>query len=324
MKNLIALAVVLVAPIMVLAQDDAPKAPATASAPAATTSAPTSKPVALATVGDVKIMSDRIDKIIAQQSAGQEIPPEMLGRFRSMLVERAVMMELMTKFLTTQKVEVTDDELKTQKDQLAKAATAKKMTVEEYMAANDITVDMLRNEAKLRKIMTDGTSKEKVEQFIKANPNYFNGTKIKASHILVMVRPTASTEELKAAKAKLEAALAEIKAGKIKFEDAAKKVSDCPSKEKGGDLGEWTYVGDDTAKMDKTFSKAAFATKVGEISPIVHTQFGFHAIKVTGLTEGKEKPGEEAEAAAKQALEAEIFAQIMELPLTGTDVVISK
>ena len=57
----------------------------------------------------------------------------------------------------------------------------------------------------------------------------------------------------------------------------AKENSDGPSKDKGGDLGEFNR---DT--MEKPFTEVAFKLKVGEIaSEAVETKFGFHIIKRT-------------------------------------------
>lgn len=86
---------------------------------------------------------------------------------------------------------------------------------------------------------------------------------IRASHILV------NNEEH--AKQLLE----EIKKG-VKFEDLAKKFSKCPSGSKGGDLG---FFG--KGMMVPQFENAAFKLKIGEISSLIKTQFGYHLIKKT-------------------------------------------
>ena len=111
---------------------------------------------------------------------------------------------------------------------------------------------------------------------------------LKARHILIAFKgsPAAQagkpelTEEQ--AKAKAEELRKQIVAGTVKFEDAAKKESDdVASGTQGGELGEFNR-----GQMVPEFEKAAFEAKVGEITPVVRTQFGYHIIKVDehGLT----------------------------------------
>lgn len=58
----------------------------------------------------------------------------------------------------------------------------------------------------------------------------------------------------------------------------AKEVSQDPgSKDKGGLLGDISYS---DSNYDPTFMKAAIALKEGTISNPVHTQWGYHIIKV--------------------------------------------
>ena len=96
------------------------------------------------------------------------------------------------------------------------------------------------------------------------------GEAVNASHILV------STEE------EANRILDEIKSGSISFEDAARKYSSCPSKENGGNLGEFTH-----GQMVKEFDDAAFAMNEGEISAPVKTQFGYHLIKLNSKIASK-------------------------------------
>lgn len=85
-----------------------------------------------------------------------------------------------------------------------------------------------------------------------------------------------------ATKQKAEEVLAKVKAGG-KFADIAKEESQDPgSAENGGDLG---YFG--KGKMVPEFEKAAFALKVGQVSGLVKTTYGYHIIKVTAK-KGKE------------------------------------
>ena len=86
---------------------------------------------------------------------------------------------------------------------------------------------------------------------------------VRASHILV------KTED------QIDTLVERIENGES-FEDLAQKVSLCPSRAKGGDLG---YFG--RGEMVKEFEDACFDAEVGDIAK-VQTQFGWHLIKVTG------------------------------------------
>ena len=68
--------------------------------------------------------------------------------------------------------------------------------------------------------------------------------------------------------------LAQLKKG-AKFQTLAKKYSTCPSKNKGGDLGEFKK-----GMMVPQFDKAVFTGKVLEPIGPIKTKFGYHIIKV--------------------------------------------
>ena len=103
---------------------------------------------------------------------------------------------------------------------------------------------------------------------------------IRASHILISYAGAPRTQATRTKAEALQLAeeiQAKLKAGEG-FEDLARRYSDCPSAgaERSGDLGFFTK-----GKMVKPFEDAAFALKVGQISGIVETQFGYHIIKRT-------------------------------------------
>lgn len=76
----------------------------------------------------------------------------------------------------------------------------------------------------------------------------------------------------------LKARLDKVPAKEVaaKFAEIAKKESGCPSKAKGGDLGEFAK-----GAMVPEFEKVAFSIEPGKVSDPVKTQFGWHLILVT-------------------------------------------
>lgn len=58
------------------------------------------------------------------------------------------------------------------------------------------------------------------------------------------------------------------------FEELAQKFSKCPSRARGGDLGEFGR-----GRMVPSFEEAAFSLGVNEVSGPVRTQFGYHLIQ---------------------------------------------
>lgn len=120
------------------------------------------------------------------------------------------------------------------------------------------------------KVSVGTITDSEIEDYYKSHiKEYQEEEQVRARHILI--KPD---NDKKAAKSKIEGILKEIKEGK-NFEELAKKYSACPSKSQGGDLG---FFG--RGRMVKPFEDAAFSLKLGEISDIVETQFGFHIIKL--------------------------------------------
>lgn len=104
---------------------------------------------------------------------------------------------------------------------------------------------------------------------------------VKARHILIAPKGSQAAQAGKKeltddeAKAKAEDLRKQILAG-ASFEELAKKESDdVGSGARGGDLGSFSH-----GQMVPEFEEAAFKAKVGDVTPVVKTQFGYHIIKV--------------------------------------------
>jgi peptidyl-prolyl cis-trans isomerase C len=146
--------------------------------------------------------------------------------------------------------------------------------------------------------VSDAEIKESYEKNLETR--YKEPAKVRASHILFGTKNKPEAEKA-AAKKKAEEVLAEVKKPGADFAALAKQYSDCPSKENGGDLNFFPRE----RAMVEPFAAAAFAMKVGEISDVVETEFGYHIIKVTDRREAGTTSLEEATPAIRDQLRRE-------------------
>lgn len=130
------------------------------------------------------------------------------------------------------------------------------------------------------------TEAEAKEYYEGHKSEFKSGETVNASHILV------DSEE------KAFAIYEEISSGKKSFEDAAKEYSSCPSKDAGGNLGDF-----ERGQMVPEFDTAVFAMAVGELtSTPVKTQFGYHLIKLNAKNPAKELSYDEIKEELKTGL----------------------
>jgi peptidyl-prolyl cis-trans isomerase C len=111
-----------------------------------------------------------------------------------------------------------------------------------------------------------------------------------ARHILITAKETEPKADKDRKRAKLVQIKKQLKDGG-NFADLAKQFSDCPSKERGGDLGFFPR-----GQMVKPFEQAVFKMMPGDVSDIVETEFGYHLIKLEEKKPAKTVTFDEAKA----------------------------
>jgi peptidyl-prolyl cis-trans isomerase D len=142
---------------------------------------------------------------------------------------------------------------------------------------------------------------------------YTTAEERRASHILVTAPKDAPADQRAKAKAKAEQLLEQARKNPAGFAELAKKNSDDTlSAPQGGDL-DFNGRGAFAAKAQED---AIFAMKVGEVSNVVESEFGYHVIKLDAVRGGQKKPFEavrgEIEAELKKQLAAKEFASAAE------------
>ncbi|HEX5357602.1 MAG TPA: peptidylprolyl isomerase [Aquabacterium sp.] len=128
---------------------------------------------------------------------------------------------------------------------------------------------------------------------------YAIGEKVQARHILFAVTPGVDVQALRL---RAEQALLDVRADPRRFADSARELSNCPTGEKGGDLG-WLSASDCAPEFAKElFAQDEVQAHVGVLPRLVHSRFGLHVVEVLARQPGQLQPYEVVSQAVAQAL----------------------
>jgi peptidyl-prolyl cis-trans isomerase C len=121
-----------------------------------------------------------------------------------------------------------------------------------------------------------GASDQEIRAYYDGHPAEFkHPEQVKLRMILVMVKKDADQAQQDAAKARAEGALKRLKAGEDFAKVAADSSDDPRSKAQGGEIG-WVRKG----MLLPELEPAVWGLKAGEVSPVLHSQYGYHVFKV--------------------------------------------
>lgn len=220
----------------------------------------------------------------------EQLDKNDVDEIANQLIEATLLMEVAEK----EKLEITEPEIDQMLAQIA-ANFETKEAFEDAVAKTGETIESTR--AKIKKNITlqkfvQKNYVDKIEisdedtlKYYEANKTKFiSGEEVRASHIL-----------LKKEDKELAMEIHEKLTEGGDFAEFATAHSQCPSREKGGDLGSFGK-----GKMVPEFDKAAFELEKDELSDLIETQFGYHIIKVTEKSAGGLKKLEEVKDELKQ------------------------
>ena len=262
-----------------------PAAPATAKA-AETKAAPVDPKAVAVEVNGKKVtfgeINADVEKIIAAQKIPAEQTEEARKYFTEQLAQQFAMKTILLAEVEKKGVKVTEDFRKKAEGEMAKAnaqrpgapktfaEVAAKHPLGEARGKQEIEdslkIQSLLEQEVISKVVVD--AKKVDEMFTNITSNY--EAQVKAA----LDAQAKALPKLQGIKKQLDGLKGD--ALKTKFAELAKANSDCPSKDKGGDLGEFT-----ADRMVKEFSDVAFKLEPFVVSDPVKTQFGYHLIMVT-------------------------------------------
>lgn len=282
------------APAPVLSMAPEPQAAAPAVAPATSPAAGSAKSPGASDIAvevdGIKMTKSQLEENLKKrvETLKAQIPSESLDRakveIRQGLIDEFVVRNLLTKEIGAKKVTATEKEV-TEVLENVKAQLPAGVTMDDLLKKNNLDAAKMREEIgmniRINKLVMQElggkvkiTDKE-ISDFYNKNIDQFKRREtVHARHILV-AKAAGDNDKIKAEKkGKAEDLRKQLVSG-ADFADLAKKHSDCPSKEGGGDLGTFSR-----GQMVKPFEDAVFSQEKNVIGQVVETEFGFHIIQL--------------------------------------------
>lgn len=212
---------------------------------------------------------------------------EAREKLRKQLIEEFIMRTVLQNEVNSRKIMVTEKEIQGELNRMrAKLPADKKL--EELLKENEISKDDISLELRIRKLVkmdmgknTKPSSQEIIKFYEDHQGEFKTPETAHVRHILVTIHADDDEKTKTEKKEKIEGLRKQILDG-ADFADVAKNNSKCPSRDKGGDLGEIRK-----GQTVKPFEEAAFSQEENAVGPVVTTEYGYHIIQVLKRNPGK-------------------------------------
>src|SRR4030066_1263746 len=214
---------------------------------------------------------------------------ETLDTIKQEIMDQLITDILLEEFIDKQGLVVAPEEIEREVNQIRSNITGNQkdsgQSLEKVLAAIGSNISEFKRSIKhslaLEKYFNNKLDDRTLEKYFDGNKSLFNGESVKVCHILIDTRDMKTQEELSHTLEQIKSIKREIDSGAA-FDEMAKKYSNCPSAQNGGDLGFIQRKGN----LAKSFLDTAFSLRTGQVSDPVQTEFGYHLIKVTEKKEG--------------------------------------
>lgn len=236
----------------------------------------------IATVNGTKITESDLEFLYLSRAVRDELRPAVRERYIEQLIDRRLLKE----FLRGRKLQAPARVVNERVARAEKLITQEGLDFDQSLKELGYTRETFREEVALplawlehaRLAITD----KAIADYWKSHRSKFDGTEVRASHIVKRLPRDAEESDGTKAKQQLTAVRQSIVSGESTFADAAGKHSDSPSGKDAGDLGQFAYKG----RMPQALTQVAFQLKTGDVSEPFESPFGVHILTVTEVVPG--------------------------------------
>ena len=240
----------------------------------------------LATVDGQPIWTHEVEREVKRVLGNRKAEPGALAALRTKALQQLIDRRLVLRYLADHGFGASDQDIDVAIQRVRKQLAQQEVLLEDYLQRAGLTEDEFRQvlawQIGWRRYLERFITDENLERYFDKHRRDFDGTTMRVAHILFRVEPGGDARALSQALERTERVRRQILSGQLTFADAAKRYSQAPSADRGGDLGSIGRHG----PMPEPFSRAAFALEKGELSQPVVTSAGVHLIQCRDIQPG--------------------------------------
>jgi len=230
--------------------------------------------------GDVVMMSELQEAIVLARRDGREVPPG--PDLERAMLNRLVEHRLQVQEARRDKIEVTEDELRTVVEDFVKRNGNDRDKLEAQLQTQGVTWEVLRREMReqllaqrvrsRRVVLRARVTESEVDRYLTENRDKFEaGLKYHALHLAIPVESAGSPAAWERAKQEAESIAVALTGGADFTETARTRTKDVT----GGDLG-WLARGE----LDAVFEQPLLALQKGQVTAPIRSGSAYHILKL--------------------------------------------
>ena len=246
----------------------------------------------VASVGDEPITAREVERLFSKAIGKRQIGSAAAPYLRAQILEEIIARRLVLAYAQRSGEAASNADLATAQADLTKQLAAQRHTLDDFLAAQNITAADLRRQlawnSVWQKYLGRYATPTRQQAYFQAHQHELDGSELLVSQIFWRISPGNDPAAIEALLKKAADVRNQILAGKIAFAAAAQRYSESPSRQDGGRLG---WIGRH-GPMDETFSRAAFALTKGQITTPFRSSLGVHLIHCDDLRPGHKQLAE--------------------------------
>jgi parvulin-like peptidyl-prolyl isomerase len=211
-------------------------------------------------------------------------------------------------------IKVTSKEIEGAIEELRRQNAVDQENFEKLLAAEGLTLEAFKKEIEKRILRTkliqgavkveSKAGEKELRDFYQKNMDWYRiHESYRTSHILFLVPKEATRDQIREIRKKCQKVLEKIRGGEDFGEMAFLYSEDTVSRKDRGDLGYFKR-----GELLPALEREAIQLRVGEVSGVIRTEFGFHLIKLLDRKGGEPPPFEEI----KEKVQADYYGKEME------------